>query len=195
MVLILAVYLFVGGNVHAGEPAEQLQRVIDEALRVLRDPKLHSANKKDERVDRLMKIVNPVIDYEEIAKRSLDGHWRKRTSSQQKEFVRVFRKFLEKLYSSKIHLYDGETVVLGGEAMEGEYARVDSHIVNKKGEKSSLVFKLRRLNGKWKVYDLVAKDISMIDNYRSQFDRVISKSSYEELVKKIKNKTESEGSS
>lgn len=189
MGLIMVVSLFLAIKVHAGEPLEQLRLVVHKVLQILKDPKLQSENSKNERVHRLMKIVNPIIAYEEIAKRSLGAHWGRQTPSKRQEFVRMFRRFLERVYSSKIHLYDGQKVVLNRGAMKKGYARIDANIVNKKGEKFALVFKLRRLDGRWKIYDLVTGNISMIDNYRSQFARVISNSSYEELVKKIKDKT------
>ncbi len=189
MGLIVVVSLFLAIKVHAGEPLEQLRVVVHKALQILKDPKLQSENSKNERVHRLMKTVNPFIAYEEIAKRSLGAHWGRQTPSKQQEFVRLFRRFLERVYSSKIQLYDGQNVVLTRETMKKGYARIDSNIVNKKGEELALVFKLRRLDGRWKVYDLVTGDISMIDNYHAQFDRIIVNSSYEELVKKIKDKT------
>jgi len=192
--LIAVLSLFFALKVQAAGPLEHLRLTVHKALQILKDPKLLSEDKKNERVHRLMNVVNPIISYDEIAKRSLGVHWQRQAPSKQQEFVRLFRRFLEKVYSSKIPLYDGETVVFAGEATQGDFTRVDGNIVNKKGEKSSVVFKLQRLDGKWKIYDLVVKNISLTDNYRAQFDRVIANSSYEELVKKIKNKTGSKGS-
>ena len=97
-------------------------------------------------------------------------------------------KLLEKIYSDKIDFYDGQKVMFGRETVDQEYAQVDSIMINPKGEENSVVYRLKRTDGKWKVYDAVVENISIVNNYRSQFDRVISKSSYEELKKMLREK-------
>ena len=123
-----------------------------------------------------------------MARRSLGPHWRRRSPQEQKEFVKLFRDFLEKIYSDRVDLYAGERVVYGRETVEDDYAQVESTLVNPKGEEVSIVYRLRRNSGKWKVYDAVVENISIVNNYRSQFDRVISKSSFEELIRLLKEK-------
>ncbi len=123
-----------------------------------------------------------------MARRSLGFHWRQLSPEQQKEFVDLFTNLLERSYAGKIDLYDGETVVFTGEVVEDIYARVDSKIVSKKGEEFSVDYKLLRNNGNWRIYDVVVENISLVNNYRSQFNRVISNSSYEELKKRINQK-------
>ena len=108
--------------------------------------------------------------------------------AEQEEFVKLFRDFLERIYSDKIDLYGGEKVLFGREVMDGDFAQVDSTLIRPKGEEIAVIYKLRRANGKWKVYDAVVENISIVNNYRSQFDRVISSSSYEELVKRLQEK-------
>ena len=129
-----------------------------------------------------------VFDYEEMAKRALGPHWRQRTPAEQEEFVKLFRDFLERVYSEKIGLYGGEKVRFGREVMDSEFAQVESTIIQPKGEEIAVVYKLRQVNGQWKVYDAIVENISIVNNYRSQFDRVISSSSYEELVKRLREK-------
>jgi phospholipid transport system substrate-binding protein len=87
-----------------------------------------------------------------------------------------------------VDLYAGEKVLYGRETIEGDYAQVETTLVNAKGEEVSVVYKLRLNGGKWKVYDAVVENISVVSNYRSQFDRVISKSSFEELKRLLKEK-------
>ena len=137
---------------------------------------------------RLKEIVDPLFDYEEMAKRALGPHWRRRTPAEQEEFVKLFRDFIEKIYSDKIDLYEGERIVFGRETIDQDFAQVESIVINAKREEFVIVYKLRRADGKWKVYDAVVENISVVNNYRSQFDRVINSSSYEELVKRLKEK-------
>jgi len=165
-----------------------VRTAVDKAVQILKDPKLQPADKKKERIDRLREAVNPIFDYQEMAKRALGTHWRRRTPAEQEEFVILFRDFLEGIYSDKIDLYGGEKVLFGRQTVDEDFAQVESTIINPKGEEIAVNYKLRRVNGKWKVYDAVVENISIINNYRSQFDRVISGSSYQELVKRLREK-------
>ena len=189
-VVLLAILCFAGSfeAIHAGEPLNLVKTAVDGAIAVLKDPKLKPADHKKERIERLKEIINPIFDYDEMARRSLGPHWRRRSSEEQVEFVGLFRAFLETIYSDKIDFYDGQRVMFGRETIDQEYAQVDSTMINAKGEESSVVYRLKRTDGKWKVYDAVVENISIVNNYRSQFDRVISKSSYEELKKMLKEK-------
>ena len=173
---------------HAGAPLDLVRTTVDRAIQILKDPKLSSPDKKQERVDRLREALNAIFDYEEMAKRALGPHWRQRTAAEREEFVKLFRDFLERVYSDKIGLYGGEKVRFGREVMDNEFAQVESTIIQPKGEEIAVVYKLRQVNGQWKVYDAIVENISIVNNYRSQFDRVISSSSYEELVKRLRGK-------
>jgi len=173
---------------HAGAPLDLVRTSVDRAIQILKDPKLSSRDKKKERVDRLREALDAIFDYEEMAKRALGPHWRQRTPAEQEEFVKLFRDFLERVYSDKIDLYGGEKVRFGREVIDNEVAQVESTIIQPKGDEIAVVYKLRQVNGQWKVYDAVVENVSIINNYRSQFDRVISSSSYEELVKRLREK-------
>lgn len=187
--IVLAVLMnFAAATARAGEPTETVKVAGDKAIQILKDPKLQPKEKKKERIERLKEIANPLFDYEEMARRSLGPHWRRRSPQEQEEFVTLFRDYLEKVYSDKIDLYAGEKVVYGKETVEDDYAQVETIFVNPKGEEFSVVYRLRRVGGKWKVYDAVVENISVVSNYRSQFDRVISKSSFDELKRMLKEK-------
>jgi len=187
----LAVALFIfctESAAWASEPFDLVQSAVEAALAILRDPKLNSAEKKQERIDGLKQVINPLCDYEEMARRTLAAHWRRRTAAEQEEFARLFRAFLERIYSDRVDRYGGERIVLGRETVDQEYAEVESKIIGAKGEESPVIYRLKRSDGKWKVYDAMVENISIVNNYRSQFDRVISKSSYEELKKMLRDK-------
>jgi phospholipid transport system substrate-binding protein len=175
----------------AGEPLEVVRTAIDKAVQILKDPKLQGMDKKRERIDRLRAALTPIFDYDEMSKRALGAHWRRRTPAEQEEFVVVFRDFLERIYSDKIDLYGGEKVLFGRETIDTDFAQVETTIISLKGEEIAVIYKLRRENGKWKVYDAVVENISLINNYRSQFDRVISSASYDELLKRLREKVDS----
>lgn len=190
-VFVMVILVGFAGVVSAGEPLNVVKAATDRALQLLKDPRLQTADKKTERIERLKQIINPIFDYEETAKRSLGSHWRRRTPDEQREFVKLFRAFLEKIYSDRIDEYAGEGIVFSRESIEKDYAEIDATIVSTKREETPLIFRLRSVNGTWLVYDAVVENISIVNNYRSQFDRVIRTSSYEELLKKIREKVPS----
>ena len=187
-ILIVTVCFGFAGFAQAGEPLDLVRTAVDKAVQILKDPKLQSQDKKRERLERLREALNPIFDYEEMAKRALGTHWRRRTPAEQEEFVKLFRDFLERIYSDKVDLYGGERVRFGRELIDKDFAQVESTIIKPKGEELAVIYKLRQLNGQWKVYDAVVENISIVNNYRSQFDRIISSSSYEELVKRLQEK-------
>jgi phospholipid transport system substrate-binding protein len=191
--LVLAILILLAHDRNgacAGEPLNTVKSATDRALLVLKDPELQPENRKKERIDRLKEIINPLFDYEETAKRALGIHWRRRSAAEQQEFVKIFSAFLEKIYSDHIDQYAGERIDFGREMIDGDYAEINGLIVSAKGEETPLIFKLRRVGEKWLVYDAVVENISIVQNYRSQFDRVIRTSSYEELVKRIRAKAD-----
>ena len=178
-----------GTLAQAGEPLQVVKTVGDGVIAILKDPKYKSPAKNKDRVERLKEIINPVFDFEEMARRTLGTHWRRRTPAEQQEFVKLFRAFLEKTYSEKVDLYQGERAVFGRETIDGDYAEVESKVVNAKGEESPVLYRLKRTDNKWNVYDAVIENISIVNNYRSQFDRVITKSSFDGLIKMLREKT------
>jgi phospholipid transport system substrate-binding protein len=180
--------LWVLGFAAAGEPTEQIRAAIDRGVEVLKDAKLNGAKERAETIHRLKQVVYPLFDFEEMAKRSLGAHWRRLDPPRQKEFVALFTELLERTYANSIKLYDGQTVTYTGETLDGDYAEVGTKIITKKGEAFSAVYKLHRVDGKWKIYDIVAEGISVVNNYRSQFNRVIVNSSLEELMRRLKEK-------
>jgi len=176
--------------IQAGNPTDKIRVAIEQGIQILNDPELRSKNGKKGQIDRLREIVYPLFDFLIMARRSLGQHWRQRTPKEKQEFVPLFTNLLEISYAGKIDLYEGERVVFTSEVVDGTYAQVDSNVINKKGEKFSVSYKLLLTDGDWRIYDVVVANISMVNNYRSQFNRVIANFSYEELIRRMKQKTE-----
>jgi phospholipid transport system substrate-binding protein len=188
ILLSLAIAIGDGTLLLAGEPLDLVKSAVERAIQVLKDPKLKSPDKKKERIERLKEIINPIFDYEEMARRSMGPHWRRLTPAEQREFYNLFRGFLEKVYSDQVDLYDSQRAVFGRETIDQDYAQVESVVIDAKRVESPVVYRLKRTDGKWKVYDVIVENISIVNNYRSQFDRVISKSSFDELKRMLKEK-------
>jgi phospholipid transport system substrate-binding protein len=185
---IIAVSMLVcsGKSANAGEPTEAIRGAVNQGLEILKNAKLDNQKQRAQVIDRLRQIVYPLFDFNEMSMRSLGPTWRRLNPQQRAEFVSTFTALLEKTYADQIGLYNGQQVVYTGESIDSDYAEVDSRIVDKNGQTYSVVYKLHRVDGKWRIYDVVAENISLVNNYRAQFNRVIAKSSFEELLKIIK---------
>jgi phospholipid transport system substrate-binding protein len=177
----------------AGLPTDQIKGTVEKALVVLKDPRLKPAAKLKERRDQLKQILFARFDFTEMAKRALGSDWRRRTPQEQEEFVRLFTEVLEHAYADIIESYTDEKIIYTNERIDGSYADVGSKIQTARGEEYSLNYKVHLISNEWKVYDVVAENISLVNNYRSQFSRVISHNSYEELVRRLRDKTEFAG--
>jgi len=176
------------GAAAAGVPTEQIKTTVDRALVVLKDPRFKPAAKTKERRAQLKQILFARFDFTEMARRALGANWRRRTPQEQEEFVRLFTELLERAYADTIESYTDERIIYVGEKQDGEYAEVNSKILTSKGQEFTIDYKTHVVSGEWKVYDVVVENISMVNNFRSQFNRVISHSSYEELVRRLKEK-------
>jgi phospholipid transport system substrate-binding protein len=174
----------------AGAPTEQIRATVDRAIVVLKDPRLKLAEKTQERRDQLKKILFARFDFTEMAKRALAANWRRRTPKEQDEFVALFTELLERAYAEIIESYSDEKIIYIGERLEGGYADVASKVLTSKGEEYSINYRAHLVNGEWRVYDVIAENISVVNNFRSQFNRVIAQSSYEELVRRLREKAE-----
>ena len=191
-VLLLALS-FLPGSARAGVPTDQIKATVDKAVAVLKDPLLKPAAKVKERRDQLKQILFARFDFTEMAKRALGSNWRRRTPQEQDEFVRLFTDILEHAYADIIESYSDEKIVYVNERIDGKFADIGSKIVTGKGEEYSINYKAHLVSNKWKIYDVVAENISLVNNYRSQFHRVISHSSYEELLRRLRDKSEFAG--
>jgi phospholipid transport system substrate-binding protein len=189
-VLIVAVFMVLcsGNLANAGEPTEAIRDAVNQGVDILKKAKFDNQKQRAEVIDRLRQIVYPLFDFNEMAMRSLGANWRRLNPQQRQEFVSTFTALLEKTYADQIDLYNGQKVVYSGESTDGNYAQVDSRIIDKNEQTYSVVYRLHRVEGKWKIYDVVAENISLVNNYRSQFNRVIARSSFEELLKTMTQK-------
>jgi len=185
--LLLTCWLRAGAAA-GGVPTEQIKATVDRALLVLRDPRLKAAAKNKERHAQLRQILFARFDFTEMARRALGSNWRRRTPQEQEEFVRLFTELLERAYADTIESYTDERIVYVGEKQDGDYAEVNSKILTSKGQEFAIDYRTHVVGGEWKVYDVVVENISMVNNFRSQFNRVINNASYGDLIRRLKEK-------
>ena len=168
----------------AGTPIEQIQETIQQVLVVVNGP----SNQTDaERKGILRDTLMSRFDWLEMAKQALGKHWNN-VSGRQSEFVAAFAEFLGNSYVGKIGSYKDEKILFVHESIEKNQAQVDTKIVSGAGEPTSVNYRLHQVKGEWKIYDVVVEDISIVANYRSQFNRILSRSSFDDLLKRLKEK-------
>lgn len=115
-------------------------------------------------------------------------HWQARTPAEREEFTRLFAELLESTYISKIDLYGGEQLKYSGETVDGDFAIVWAMILRRQGADVPVEARMLRRGERWYIYDISIEGISLVNNYRSQFDRIIQTSSYDELVRRLRTR-------
>lgn len=169
-------------------PKEQIKTTVDKVISILKDPKYKGEGKAQQRRTALRTEIGKVFDFEEMSKRTLGIYWKDRTPQEKKEFVELFRDLLERSYSGKIESYTDEEILYADERIEDIYAEVKTKIITKEKKEIPIDYKLYFTGKEWKVYDVVIEGVSLISNYRSQFNKIIRNQSYQELVKRMKTK-------
>lgn len=172
----------------AGVPTDQLKGAVERVLKTLDDPALKGDARLGDRRVAVRKIANEIFDFSEIAKRSMARHWQPLSEAQRTEFVGLFADLLERSYISKIETYGGEKIQYTAERADGEFATVSTRIVTKNGTEVPVDYRMIKRTDRWLVYDVSIEGVSLVSNYRTQFNKIIQTTSYNELVSKLRNK-------
>ena len=172
--------------VEAGAPTDQLKSSVEQIVKVLEDPALKTESRVKDRRAAIRKEAEVVFDFAETAKRALGRHWQSLSEKDRQEFTGLFTDLIERAYISKIERYSGERIAYAGEAVEGGLATVRTRFVTKQGTEVPVDYRMQQRGDRWFVYDVSVEGVSLINNYRTQFDKIIQTSSYAELVRKMK---------
>ncbi len=187
LLTIFCLFFFVS-EAYAGAPTVQMKQTIDDILGILKNNELKISEKTKERRAAIRKIIGYRFNFEEMAKRSLALHWRGRSDEERKDFVALFSDLIENSYIEKIETYENEQIHYIDEMVDSKYAVVKTKVVTKENVEIPIDYKLSQKGDMWLVYDVVIEGVSLVNNYRTQFNKIIRTSSYEELVKKMTNK-------
>ena len=170
----------------ADDPMSVVKTTVNQALDVLRDNQTPLA----QRQDKLRQIVSATFDFTEMAKSALGYHWKQITPDQQQEFTNAFVAFIEDSYLSKVNDYRGQQVTFLRTTTDGpQYAEVNTDVVEPEGKDPiHLNYRLVQEGATWKIYDVTVDAISIIANYRNQFNRVMNNQGYATLISDLKSK-------
>jgi len=163
-------------------PGARVRDSVEKILAIVNDPRLKTDSK--ERRERIKAVIHERIDAAEMAKRSLGPEWRRRSPEERKEFVKLFTELIESSYLATIESV--EKVRFLKEQVDGDYAEVKTQVIDNKGLESAVDYRIHNVNGDWKVYDVVVDNLSLVNNYRTQFSRVLASYSYAELIRRMK---------
>jgi phospholipid transport system substrate-binding protein len=183
LTIAAALLLLAGAPAWAG-PTDQLREYTDQVIKVLDDP---SMARQDRRAA-VQKIAHEAFDVAETAQRVLARHWQARTQAEREEFTQLFADLLERTYIARMDEYGGERIRYVSESIDGKLASVRARITTKNGTEVAVESRMSLRGDRWLIYDVLIENVSLVANYRSQFDRIVRSSSYEELVRRLKTK-------
>ncbi|SPD76414.1 Toluene tolerance protein Ttg2D [uncultured Desulfobacterium sp.] len=184
--LVLCLYAAISAQ--AAAPTDKIKDTTDKILAIVSDPALKAPEKAEQRRAKIRAVLDERFDWEEMARRSLGPHWAKRTPDEIKEFVGLYKKLLERTYLDKVESYSGEKVIYLGDVIDNGYGTVKVKIITTKDQEIQVEYRLRNKSEDWFVYDIFIEGVSLVNNYRAQFNSILTKSSYQQLVQRLTEK-------
>lgn len=182
----------------AATPRETVQAAVALVITALEDTesgtRVGRARTLEQRPE-IQRMARRLFDFEEVARRTLARHWAERSAAEQAEFVKLYTDLLERTYVRKIKVYAGEEILFVGERVADTYATVNSRIISLRRTQTTLDYQLHLKEGRWKVYDVLIDGVSFVASYRTQFDRIITNSSYASLINRLRRRVSAEEAS
>jgi phospholipid transport system substrate-binding protein len=173
----------------AGTPTDTIRNMLTEAIRILENQELKKPERAEERRRALERVLGDPFNFEEMSKRALGAHWAKLSDTERREFAQLFKSLLATTYADRITGYSGEQIYYLNERLEGDYAEVRTKIVSDKAE-YPFDYRLLKKSNDWRVYDVIVDGVSLVNNYRGQFTKILRTSSYADLVEQLRKKSE-----
>lgn len=182
LLIAVAAVLSAAGPAVAAEPTDALKQRVDRVVQILAQPGNHRAE--------IRRIAEEIFDFEEMSRRALGPHWSARTPEERRQFVPLFTDVLERAYIGRLESGRGGKVLYVGESVDSDEATVRTRIVTPQRTEIPVDYRMQRKDGRWRVYDVNIEGVSLVNNYRSQFNSVIQSSSYDALVERLRSAKE-----
>jgi phospholipid transport system substrate-binding protein len=188
---IVGMVLGTVSGAQAGPVTDQLRDDLARVFRVIEETSVERAGANGidvgKRREAIRRVAAPVFDWREMTSRTLGQHWQARSEAERTEFVQIFSDLVNRAYITQLERYSGEAIRYISERIEGDLGGVSTRFVTKQGREIPVDYRVISRDGRWRIYDVVVQGVSLVSNYRSQFDKVIRSSSYPELVKRIRD--------
>ena len=187
IIVAMAVLLVTAGTAMAAGPTETVQTAVQQVSASQSGPAAKTLSTAERRAD-IRKITDTLFDFKDMSERSLGSAWTQASPAQQQEFVHLFSTLIASAYLGRIEQFAGEPFTYVGEKIDGNEASVQSRVVTSKGSEVGLDYRMYRADGRWAVYDIYVDGISLVSSYKAQFNRVIQRGSFAELLKQLRQK-------
>lgn len=175
-------------TIQAGEATDRIKAVTDKLIEIVANPDLNPPEMAEKRARMLRETVDTVFDWSAFSQRALGKYWSTLSQPQKKEFIFYFGQLLERTYMDKTRNYSGEKMIYLDEKIDGKYGVVNAKIALNGGNDVAIEYRVIKPKDKWFVYDVYVEGISLVSNYRSQFNTILIKSGYDELISRLKTK-------
>jgi len=184
-------FVFIPTQISSASPVqEQLKITIDQILDILRDPCFAGNDNADSRREALREVVSQRFNFTKMSQLCLAKHWKPRSDEEKTTFTNMFGQLLENTYISKIESYTNEEVVYVKEYVKKKKAQVNTKIITSAVEIPIDYRLYQTKDGSWMIYDLIIEGVSLVRNYRSQFNEILQKNSFDVLVEELRKKTD-----
>ena len=188
VLIALALGLVLVRDAAAGTPTDQLRERIDRIVSILDDGGLKADPAA--RKAALRGVAGEIFDFTEITKRALGRHWLSASPAERDELVQLLTTLLERSYMSRVEQYSGERIAFVGESVDGDLAVVRTHFLTRSGTAIPVDYRLSRAGDRWLAHDVMIEGVSLVANYRAQFNKIIQTSSTQALVERLRAKQE-----
>ena len=191
--VIVVIALFVLPTLSAAsEATDQLRHSIDGIIKILKDPAFKAPAKKKARRDKIRVRIQERFSFEDMAKRALGKHWKKRSDAEKAEFVKVFGTLIENSYIGKLEAYTNEVVLYEEEINKKRVIEVRTKIITAKDTEIPINYRMLSRNGQWMVYDVIVEGVSLVRNYRTQFNQALRSDPFKDLIAQLEKKIAAE---
>jgi phospholipid transport system substrate-binding protein len=190
LLLLSTFFIAAAPSSAANSPLELVQSGTDRALQIIRSAHSGTAPSLGERRAEILQIVDEYFDFGEMAKRALGRPWKEQSPQKQQEFLDLFKQLLFNNYAGRVETYTGtnEQLVYDDQKIEGDYALVKTRVLNYRNTNIQLDYRLKLINDQWKVYDVVVEGVSLVDNYRGQFNSILTGKSFDSFLSQLREK-------
>ena len=185
--VVVLLLLFVP-PVEAGAPLNTVQTNVNRVLDILRDPQLKGSAAKEIKKEKLRLAYDIMFDKVELSRRTLARNWNSLSPDQRQEFVQLFKQVLEKAYIDRILDYAGEKIVFDRETpLAANQAEIQTRIITASKE-IPIAYRVILNGDQWRIYDVIVENVSLVSNYRTQFNDILEKNTPAQLIEILRKK-------
>ncbi len=185
---MILLWSMVSSSAAQEAPLELVKQSISRILDLLGSPEYKDESTRPQAKEKIYSIADERFSWQEMGKRSLGRAWKQQSPEDQEKFISLFADLLKHNYIDKLEVYGGEEITYDKDILKGKYAEVRTSIVQKTGENVPVFYRMINKGKGWYVYDVVIEGISLVKNYRSQFDDMLRKSTFQEFLQKLEEK-------